>query len=252
MLLGAQLYTLRNEMKTPAEIEKGLHRVAAMGYRTVQVSGIGAIDPRQLRAVCDREGLSIVITHTPQERLLHDIDAVIAEHRILGCGLVGIGSMPEKYRFSVEGCEQFIRDYAPVARKVAESGMRFMYHNHNFEFEKFDGRTIFDRLVAGFDRDAVGFTLDTYWVQNAGGDPAALLERLAGRVPAVHLKDMVYADRNVGMAPVGEGNMNWKRITAACEKAGVKWALVEQDICRESPFACLEKSLRNLQELGYR
>lgn len=251
MLLGAQLFTLRDEMKTPDAIEKGLHKVAAMGYRTVQVSGIGAIDPGRLRAICDREGLSIVITHTPQERLLHDIDAVIAEHKILGCGLIGIGSMPDAYRFSVEGCEQFIRDYTPVARKVADSGMRFMYHNHNFEFEKFGGRTLFDRLVEGFD-PSVGFTLDTYWVQNAGGDPAALLERLAGRVPAVHLKDMVYADRSVVMAPVGEGNMNWARITAACEKAGVQWALVEQDTCREDPFTCLEKSLRNLQKLGYR
>lgn len=251
MILGAQLYTLRNEMKTVEGIEQGMHRVAAMGYHTVQVSGIGAIEPERLRAICDKEGLSIVITHTPQDRLLHDIDKVIAEHKILGCNLIGIGSMPSQYLYSLDGCEQFIKDYNPIARKVAANGMRFMYHNHNQEFEKFDGRTIFDRLVEGLD-PSVGFTVDTYWVQDAGCDPATLIERLPGRVPAVHFKDMAYVDRKVVMAPVGEGNLDWKRITAACEKSGTKWALVEQDTCREDPFICLEKSLHNLQKLGYR
>ena len=252
MILGAQLYTVRDQMKTPEAIEKGLKAIAGMGYQTVQVSGIGPIDPGRLRAVCDRLGLTIVITHNNADRLLHDTVGVIRENRTLGCGLVGIGSMPEKYRYSVEGCEQFIRDYTPVARQIAESGMKFMYHNHNFELEHFGGQTILDRLADGFDRDEVGFTLDTYWIQNAGGDPAACLEKLAGRVPAVHLKDMVYAEKNVVMAPVGEGNMNWGRITEACEKAGTRWILVEQDTCREDPFICLKKSFGYLTSLGYR
>jgi sugar phosphate isomerase/epimerase len=252
MILGAQLYTLRNEMKTPEEIDIGLKAVAEMGYTTVQVSGIGKIDAGLLREICDKYKLQIVITHISADRLLFDTQNVIEEHKILGCSLVGIGSMPDKYRGSVKGCEQFISDYKPIAEQFALSGMTFMYHNHNFELEHFNGKTILEMLAKGFDKDIMGFTLDTYWIQNAGGDPEEYLEYLTGRVPAVHLKDMVYSNHEVIMAPVGEGNMNWQRITKACEKAGTKFLLVEQDTCIENPFICLKKSFDNLSRLGYK
>ena len=57
-------------------------------------------------------------------------------------------------------------------------------------------------------------------------------------------------DRTQFMAEVGEGNLNWKAILAACEKAGVEWYLVEQDICYRDPFESLEISLKNLKEMG--
>jgi len=248
MVLGAQLYTVRELIQTPEGIESTLKKIAEIGYTTVQVSGIGKIEPEKLRAICDRLGLKIVITHTSPDRILEEPEAVISDHRILGCDLIGIGSMPGKYGFTVEAVKKFIGDYLPVAKIIAKNGMRLMYHNHNMEFERIGGKMILDMLAEGFDSELLGFTLDTYWVQAGGADPAEYLEKLSSRVPAVHLKDMGYRNSKKGqiMCPVGEGNINWNRIIHACEKAGAKWALVEQDVCEEDPLICLKKSFEYL------
>ncbi len=95
----------------------------------------------------------------------------------------------------------------------------------------------------------MGFTLDTYWIQVGGGDPSQWLEKLAGRVPCIHLKDYAYSAK---MAVVGEGNLNFDRIFQMAEKAGTKYMLVEQDDCYgESPFACLKRSYQNLKTYGF-
>lgn len=252
MKTGAQLYTVRDLMQTAEGMESTLKEIAKMGYKTVQVSGIGPYEPAWLRKLCDGLGLRIVITHTSPDRMLEDIDGVIKDHKILGCDLVGVGCMPGKYGFTLEGVKGFIRDFNPVAKSLAKAGMRLMYHNHNMEFDRIGGKLILDMLAEGFDSELLGFTLDTYWVQAGGGDPVQYLEKLAGRVPAVHLKDMGFrnAQHSFIMCPVGHGNMNWDRILPACEKAGVKWALVEQDTCEESPLVCLKKSFDYLSSKG--
>ena len=95
----------------------------------------------------------------------------------------------------------------------------------------------------------LGFVPDTFWIQAGGGDPAAWIERLSGRVTCIHLKDYAYG-RN--FAPIGEGNLNWPRIFAAAEKAGTRYMLVEQDNCYgEDPFECLKRSYAFLKSQGF-
>jgi len=96
----------------------------------------------------------------------------------------------------------------------------------------------------------MGFTLDTYWVQAAGADPALWLEKLAGRIPCIHLKDYGF-DRS--MQPVGEGNINFDRVFAKAEAGGTQYMLVEQDNCNgEDPIECLRRSYEYLKACGFR
>ena len=112
---------------------------------------------------------------------------------------------------------------------------------------------LYDALIDGFDRDAVGFTLDTFWVQAGGGDSAWWLEKLAGRVDTIHFKDMAMLGGKRVMMEVMEGNLNWPAIFKACETAGVRWTFIEQDDCNgKDPFACLKTSYDNLAKAGYR
>ena len=91
--------------------------------------------------------------------------------------------------------------------------------------------------------------VDTYWVANAGVDPARLLDRCAGRIPVIHVKDMEVApvDGPV-MAPVGEGNLDWNSILSSAKAGGTEWLLVEQDTCRRDPFLCLRSSYEFLTD----
>ena len=116
-----------------------------------------------------------------------------------------------------------------------------------------DGRMFIDVLMDGLSSDLMGFTLDTFWLQAAGCDVIDWLDRLKDRIPCVHLKDMTVSNRERRMAPVGEGNMNFKGIMKKLDELGTtKYALVEQDTCYESPFVCMKKSYDNLVKLGYK
>lgn len=251
MRIGAQLYTVRLYTQTVEDFERTMKRIADIGYRYVQLSAIGSgVSPQIAKEVCDRLGLTIVLTHSDVNRILHDTDRLIEEHRIMGCRYIGLGSMPEKYR-GEEWIQYFVEDFKEPARKIKEAGMLLMYHNHDFEFEKVGGRYLLDVLLDGFEPDELGITLDTYWVQTAGADVCQWIERCADRIPCVHLKDRGIVRREAVMAPVMEGNMNFPAIMKALEGSCCEYALVEQDTCQESPFVCLDKSYQNLKKLGY-
>jgi sugar phosphate isomerase/epimerase len=157
--------------------------------------------------------------------------------------------MPKEYMEDAGAVRRFIEDFRPVAQKLKGAGMRFAYHNHSFEFQKLDGRRVIELLAEGFAADEMDFILDTYWVQAGGGDPAEWLTELAGRVPVVHYKDMEVDGWRPRFCPVGEGNLNWRRIFAASREAGVEWVLVEQDDCYgRDEYDCLRSSYEFLKK----
>lgn len=246
MKIGAQLYTIREYTKNAADFAASMEKIARTGYRYVQISAIGDIPAKEVADVCASNGLEIVVTHTNQDKVRDDYESVIEDHRIMGAKYVGIGAMPGNYPRSESGVMKFIEDYTPAAEAFEKSGMMFMYHNHDFEFEKYGKKSMFDYLIGDF--PLVGFILDTYWVQAAGGDPSAWIKKLSGRVPVIHFKDMTWARGGIRMAEVMEGNMNWPAIFAACPPAGVEYAMVEQDHCYErNPFDSLKISFDNLK-----
>lgn len=251
MEIGAQFYTLREQCKTLEDFAESLKRVADIGYRTVQISGVCAYEPRWLRDRLTETGLRCVITHTNQDRIADETRQVIADHDVFGCRYIGVGMMPGGLR-NPGDYGDFVRRFVPAGREIAKAGKLLMYHNHNFEFMKApDGKLYLEKLAEDFAPEELGFTLDTYWVQHGGGDPSAWLDRLAGRVPCVHLKDMACADFTQRMAPVGEGNLNWDRILSHAESAGARYLLVEQDDCGgEDPFDCLRRSYEFLTARG--
>lgn len=248
MQIGAQFYTVREHCKTLEDLSLSLRKVADIGYKTVQISGTCPYDARWLKKELDASGLKCIITHIPEQRLREETDAVAAEHDALDCQYVGLG----QYKFRPEeneSVEKFLELYLPVAKRLKEKGKYFMYHNHAHEFRKENGRLVFDQLMERISADEMGFTLDTYWVQRGGGDPAQWLEKLAGRIPVIHLKD--YAHNQV-MAVVGEGNINFDRVFEKAEAGGTKYMMVEQDNCNgEDPFDCLRRSYEYLKAQGF-
>ena len=255
MNIGAQLYTVRKFTQTPEDIAATLKKVAGIGYRYVQCSAIGPIDPHQLRDLLQENGLTCVVTHTNPERWLQEVDAVIAEHRIFGCADMGMGMMPERYRGSLEGLRTFIADFRPAVQRIVDAGMRFHYHNHDVEFARVGGRALMEYLLEEWPE--AYWLMCSFWVQVGGGDPIDWLNRYGDRVKHMHLKDMSFALNQGGvghnriMTPVLEGNMNHAGIVEACARKGVENLLVEQDDCYDQdPFECLRISFENLRGMG--
>lgn len=252
MVLGTQMYTVRAYTQTVKDFDFTLGEIAKIGYKTVQLSAIGKdITPKIAKELCDKHGLSIVLTHSDVNRILCDTENLIEDHKQMNCRYIGIGSMPDKYR-NPEWISHFAEDFKEPAKKIKEAGMLLMYHNHSFEFEKVNGRYLLEYLVDSFTPDELGFTLDTYWLQAAGNDVCHWIKKLSDRIPCVHLKDMAIEKREVVMAPVMEGNMNFAEIINTLKETNCEYALVEQDVCQESPFICLKKSYDNLKTLNLR
>lgn len=249
--IAAQLYTLRDFTKTPDDIRDTLAKVAAIGYESVQLSALGPMDPQELKDACDRNGLSICSTHIGFEEMLTDLAGVIERHRIYDCQYPGVGGMSQEYHGSAEGYRRFAQDASEVGRQLKAAGMTFVYHNHSTEYQHFGDERGMDILFDESDPEAFAFELDTYWVAHGGGSPVAWINKCAGRLPVIHFKDMrITGGREQYYCEVGEGNLDWPGILAACEAAKVEWYIVEQDVCQRDPFESMKISFDNLKAMG--
>ena len=249
MKVGAQLYTLREYCKTTDGLAQTLKRVADIGYTTVQISGTCKYEPKWLDIQLKANSLTCALTHYDSERIAKDTMSVIAEHDIFKCNYIGIGSMPGGV--SEQSIKNFVLNYKDASQKIKNSGKLFCYHNHAKEFKKHDGKLYIEKLAEDFADDEMGFTLDTYWIKYAGYDPCEWIEKLKGRVPCLHLKDMAKKLFFRTMASVGSGIMDFDRILSSAQKAQSEYLLVEQDFCYgKDPFECLKKSYEWLKSRG--
>ncbi len=250
-IVGAQLYSLRETLKTPEEMVTTLKKVADIGYTSVQVSGLGEIDPAELVKITDDNGLSIGATHMGWNRFLNELDDVIETHKIWKCVHPAIGGLPAEY-FCADGVKRFLDELAPIAERLAAEGMDFSYHNHSHELIKYGEKTWLKQVYTQADGGMLKAEIDTYWIQHGGGDPAQWIRDCAGREPVIHLKDMIItAEREQRFAEIGEGNLNWPAILAAAELGGVELIMIEQDDCydRES-IDSMAISYRNRKAMG--
>lgn len=251
--IGAQLYTVRNACQTLPDFANTLARVADMGFSTVQVSGSCAYEADWLAEQLKKNGLRCDLTHIELPEITDTTDALVQAHNVFGCPCIGIGYMPHEFRATIESVTRFCDIVAPAASRIRSLGSYLMYHNHAFEYEKApDGRTYMEVLSDRFAPEEMGFTLDTYWVQYGGYDPAAEIRRLSGRIPCVHFKDMeILPDGEKRYCPVGNGVLDFDGILAALEGTGCHTAFIEQDECfGKDPFDCLKQSFAYLKSLG--
>ena len=246
--IAAQLFTVRAFTRAEEGIAASLRRVKESGYDCVQISAFGPCSAEFLRGELEKNGLTVCATHTPYERIVKDTDNVIREHKMIGCPYVGLGYCELKTPAQVRA---FLADVLPAAEKIRDAGLKFLYHNHQFEFCRMEnGASPMQMLLSETSADTFGLLPDLYWLQFAGVDPVRFLHENADRIGVVHLKDMIVtADGAQRFAEIYEGNMNYDGIGRALGEIGVRYAAVEQDDCYgRDPFACLERSRGNIRK----
>ncbi len=253
--LGVQLYTIREYMKDPEFADLAFKRLAELGYTEAHTAG-NAFDETLFRDLLAKHGISIIGTHFDYNTILTDPEKTIEVHNLWGTTNIGIGGMPSPARKDLNELKAFIHDFNTAAEQYAKQGFRLTYHNHNFEFVRIDGKkTIMDILYEELDPVNTSFVLDTCWVAAGGGDVVDWIEKLAGRIDILHLKDM-YLQKDKDdkhyipcITEVGNGGLAWDRIMQAAEKIGVKHYVVEQDTnwC-DTPFESLRMSAEFLEK----
>ena len=235
--IAVQLYTLRNLKMAPADM---LEQIAAIGYTGVEIAGTFApgLPPADLRKLLDAAGLKAVSAHVSLNDMEADLPGAIRTQKILGNDVLIVPWVAEEVRGkTADSWKALGARLGRLAKRCQHAGMRFMYHNHDFEMATIDGKLAIDWLMDGAAQTAngvpVGYELDMAWVQRGGQDVVALLERYSGRVARVHAKDLAVDPaanpQEMGFEAVGSGKLDWEKILPVAQEAGVEWYVVEHD-----------------------
>jgi sugar phosphate isomerase/epimerase len=262
--IGIQLYMLGPDVAN--NLGANLQKVAAIGYREVELPSFYNKKGSELRAALDAAGLTCPSIHVPGRtftpgaltlsddlgRLCDEVTALGAQVIVMPLYLLPPGSMHapkpgEDLQAMLAAAiaatsaddwkrtAEFLNEKAAI---LSRAGLQLAYHNHNAEFAPLaDGSTGLEILMQHTDPALVSFELDVGWVAAAGKDPIAVLRRYPGRFRLMHLKDLKPTPSNTVLkmnpADVGSGIIDWPALLKAAATAGIKYYFVEQ----EPPFA---------------
>jgi sugar phosphate isomerase/epimerase len=258
--VGVQLYTVRDQMKD--DFDGTIAKVAQIGYKEVEFAGYFGRTGQQVRAVVDKNGLSAVSTHVQYDELDEKFPSVIETSKTIGMKYIVCPWIPEELRKSPDIWKQAAEKFNHAGEQTKKAGIQFAYHNHWFEFLPVNGKLPYDELLKECDANLVKMEMDLCWITVAGADPLKYFDRYPGRFPLVHVKDMKklppvsqagsqdFGSSLTDMTAVGSGIIDWKKIFAQSDKAGIKHYIVEHDK-PENPFESITKSYEYLNKLRW-
>ena len=267
--VALQVYSVRDYAQD--DLKGTLKKIKAMGYHGVEFAGLYGHTAAEVKEMLDEVELTPLSAHVYD--ILKTPDEVIDVYARIGCPFLAIPYLAPERRPGTDGFAQTMADIEKIAKIVKTHGMRLLYHNHDFEFEKIDGEYALDVLYRTIPADLLGTEIDTCWVKVAGEDPAMYVKKYAGRTPIVHLKDFHMSSREkdaelyevIGVQskakpgrgtdfefrPVGYGVQDFPAILEASEAAGADWVVVEQDqpSMGKNSLECAAMSIETLKKL---
>jgi sugar phosphate isomerase/epimerase len=258
--IGLQLYTVRDLMKQ--DFDGTLAKVAAVGYKEVEFAGYFDHSPKDVRAAVDRHGLAAPAAHIDYKSLGEKFPEVIEAAKVVGHEYLVNPWIDEEIRKQPDGWKHAAETFNRAGEACKNAGIQFAYHNHWFEFLPVNGKLPYDLLLTECDPNLVKMELDLCWITVGGQDPLRYFERYPGRFPLVHVKDVKrvppvtaggaqdFGSSMKDMTEVGSGIIDWKKIFAQADKAGIKHYFVEHDNPKK-PLESIKKSYDYLARLRF-
>jgi sugar phosphate isomerase/epimerase len=259
--VGLQLYTVRDQMK--ADFEGTLAKVASIGYKEVEFAGYFGRTPEQVRAELQKARLRSPSCHVDYDQLTTEKwPAQIESAKIIGQKYIVNPWVPEELRKTQDDWKRVAQNFNRVGELSQKAGVQFAYHNHWFEFIPLEGKVPYLTLLEEADHELVKMELDLCWITVGGGKPGDYFDRYPGRFPLVHVKDVKkippitaagaqnFGDNFKDMTEVGSGIIDWKKIFAQSDKAGIKHYIVEHDKPAQ-PFESIRISYEYLNKLRW-
>ncbi len=248
--VGIQLYGVRTAMAE--DFEGTLKAVADLGYEYVEFAGYFGKTAEEIKALLDKYNLKCISVHQNLDFYNDDPDAAAEFIRTLGTKYSVIPWYKVENLAGTDNWEATVARFNKIGEVVKAHGMKLGYHNHDFEFETYEGKYLHDYIFEAVSPELIDPELDTCWVHYAGINPADKIRQFAGRVEIVHLKDFTCERLGGGPAydlidkdgkpmkatreenkfefcPLGRGRQNFAEILAACEECGTEVVIVEQD-----------------------
>jgi sugar phosphate isomerase/epimerase len=255
--LGVQLYSVRGAVAK--NLEGALEKLASLGFDNIELFGYNGTffgkSTAEFKSILAKTGIS-----------------VFSSHHTTGFAMKGKGTLTDGWDQSVEdlhtigakymACsflfpnERTTENYKALPELLDKSGavtkkagIQFAYHNHDFEFQKFEDTLVYDHILTKTSSELVKMEMDLYWTAKAGQDPIKYFDKYPGRFELWHVKDMSAGAGEI--TEVGNGVIDFDRIFAARKKAGLKHWFVEQDTSKGDMFDSLKMSVDYLSKKNY-
>lgn len=276
--IAVQLMMVKEDIKKEG-VFPVMKKLKDLGFSAVEISQISMCPENvaDFKRACDELDMSVAAISAyvhPQNAdadcLSLNYDKIVSDCRTLNCKYVRAGALsPRSDIGKPEKVMAFIKDADLYANKLAEDGIGYYYHNHHFEFQKVNGQTYMDMFIENSEK--LGFEIDVHWVQRGGENPVTYLDRFAGRLGLLHLKDFTVVPPDfatstattekekqkefheiIRYAEVGEGTLDFPAIIEKGLSLGSEFLIIEQDdTYGRDVYECLKTSRDNLIKMGY-
>jgi sugar phosphate isomerase/epimerase len=224
--LSMQLYSARNF----PPVETQLAAIRAIGYDNVETFGPWHDDPAATRKLLDTWGLTAKSAHIALDTLEADPARAVDIARRIGVEIIVAPYLePGQRPTSRADWEALGARLEQIGERLRAEGLRFAWHNHDFEFEQLPDASYPIQHVLGKN---LLWEADLAWVKRAFADPSRWIDNYRGRIPLVHVKDIARRGDTMdqgGWADVGDGTMPWRELWAQCVAAGVEIMIAEHD-----------------------
>jgi sugar phosphate isomerase/epimerase len=250
-LIGLQLYTVRKEIEN--NLVGTLKQVAEIGYNAVELANYSngkfyGLNPKEFKKITDDLGLKILSTHNALNP--ENVQKSIEDCKTLGIEYVVLPFLMPNLRKSIDDYKKLCDQFNDYGGACAKAGMKFAYHNHDFEFKIIDDQIPYNILLEGTDEKVVSFEMDLYWIKKAGYDPLLdYFTNYPGRFKLWHVKDMDAKSGNY--TEVGAGNTDFKSIFNNASKSGMQYFFVELDNSQRPALESIKISYDCLNKADY-
>lgn len=250
MNVGIQLFGVRNAMA--ADFEGTLQKLKDMGYEYVEFAGYYGKTGEEIAAILEKIGLKCVSVHQGLDFYNDDMQAGIDFLKAFGVKYSIIPWYDRSKLADSDAWDETVARFKKVGEALKKNNMMLGYHNHDFEFETYNGKYLHDYIMEEVG-DLIFPEIDTCWVHYAGIRPEEKIRQFKGKVPVVHLKDFVCKNLASGpvydlidkngkamkgatqeengfeFCPLGNGRQDIATILQACDECGTDTVIVEQD-----------------------
>ncbi len=268
-LTGIQLYSVRTDMK--ADPLGTLKQLSDMGYRHVEHANYAnrkfyGWSVSEFRKILNGFGMSMPSGHTvldakhwdaSKKDFTNEWKYTVEDAAAMGQSFVISPWLEESKRKSMGDLKSFMEIFNRSGELCKKFGMKFGYHNHDFEFsEKVEGKVLYDIILAETDPNLVMQQLDIGNMLNGGAKAVEVMQQYPGRFESMHVKDEIKATE--GHEPfestiLGKGVVPIKTIIDLGRASGTKHFIIEQESYQgKTPMECADDDLEIMKKWGYK
>ncbi|MEL7599483.1 MAG: sugar phosphate isomerase/epimerase [Proteiniphilum sp.] len=250
-----QLYSVRDDIK--ADYAGTIAKVAEIGYTGVEAAGYGdgqfyGMAPADFKKSIEDAGMAVLSSHagrplaepaadTNWEETWAWWDTAIQAHKDAGMKYLVVAWIPTPK--TLADLQAYCDYFNQIGEKCNAAGLRFGYHNHNFEFKEVEGELIYDYMLKNTDPAKVFFQMDVYWAVMGQKAPVDYFGEYPGRFELLHIKD----SKELGQS----GMVGFDAIYNNADKAGAKYMVVEVERYTGTPFEGVKESYDYLNNAAF-